>query len=118
MNLHIQLLLALGAVVAELEVSKSKLAAKTLAMLHVEHVEVSQLVTEHGILCRLHRRAAPPFTLDLPEFLNCVEATGLTVQDLDAGFRPCIAEAGRDGPRYCYMRPSGALHMGPSVSSF
>ena len=114
MNLHIQLLLALGAVVAELEGSKSKLAEKTLAMLDVEHPAVAAQVTEHGKLCKAHRLAAPPYTLELPDFLACVEATGLTAEDLSDGYRPCIADAG-DGRRYCYKKPSGPLHMGTFV---
>ncbi len=118
MNLHIQTLLALEAVVGEISGSSSKVAKEALRVLNEEHPAVADLLTEHGRLCRAHRQAAPPYTLDLPKFLACVEALDLTSRDLTDGFRPCIASAGLGGPRYCYKKPGGGLHMGPFVSSF
>lgn len=115
MNLNIQLLSALGAIVEVLEESQAKVAKEALRVLAENHPEVDALVSEHGQLCEAHRKAAPPYTLGMTQFLACVEATDLTARDLADGFRPCIVDAGGKGPRYCYKAPDKHLHMGPYV---
>lgn len=76
---------------------------------------ILELVTETGRLVKHHREAAPPYDLSPVRFLACVEAMELSIQDLEDGYRPCIVAAGQRGPRYCYVRPNGKLHMGPNV---
>lgn len=101
------LLSSLEACVGYLSKSKARTAKALVAGLDPA---VLELVTRHGKLVALHRKSAPPATLPLDDWLRCVEALELKPSDIAGGLRPCIADA-----RYCYVRPSGSLHMGPPV---